>query len=170
MSTPDNPSFVIRTAVRADAVAIHGLVRELAVFERMEQEMIASVAAFENTLFAENAKAGALVCSVDDTIVAYAIHFFNYSTWLGQHGLFLEDLYVQERMRGRGVGHAMLSRLAQIALENDCGRFEWNVLRWNAPAIRVYETLGACSQDEWIGYRLTGEALDTLAHERTGRT
>lgn len=162
---PVVPPFVIREAVRGDAPAIEALVRELAAFERMEHEMTATAADFERTLFAADPKVHALVCSVDGTTVGCAIYFFNYSTWLGRHGLFLEDLYVRESVRGRGLGRALLARLARIAVERGCGRFEWNVLDWNADAIGVYESLGARPQEGWVGYRLTGDALAALARE-----
>lgn len=91
------------------------------------------------------------------------IYFFNYSTWLGKHGLYLEDLYVSPSERGSGAGKALLKHLAGIAIANDCGRFEWNVLDWNKPAIAFYESLGAKPKSEWLGYQLTGEHLTALA-------
>jgi GNAT superfamily N-acetyltransferase len=97
-----------------------------------------------------------------------AIWFFNYSTWQARNGLYLEDLYVTPSARGFGAGKALLQRLAQIALENGCGRFEWSVLDWNEPAIKVYDAIGAEPQNEWIRYRLAGDALTALAEKRAG--
>lgn len=162
---PAAAPFAIREAVREDAPAIVALVRELAAFERLEHEMTATVADVERTLFAVDPKVHALVCTVDGATVGLAIYFLNYSTWLGRHGLFLEDLYVRESVRGRGIGRALLRRLARIAVERDCGRFEWNVLDWNTAAIELYESLGARAQEGWTGYRLTGDALAALARE-----
>jgi GNAT superfamily N-acetyltransferase len=92
-----------------------------------------------------------------------AVYFLNYSTWLAKHGLYLEDLYVTPVARGTGAGKALLKHLAQIAVQKNCGRFEWSVLDWNEPAIQFYESLGAEPQNEWVGYRLTGQALLNLA-------
>jgi GNAT superfamily N-acetyltransferase len=105
-----------------------------------------------------------LICEQGEEAVGFAVYFFNYSTWLGQHGLFLEDLYVSPQHRGSGAGKALLRHLAQLAVANDCGRFEWNVLDWNQSAIDFYESFGARPQSEWIGYRLTGEALTAFAN------
>jgi GNAT superfamily N-acetyltransferase len=101
---------------------------------------------------------------VDNEPIGYAVYFFNYSTWLGRHGLYLEDLYVSPEHRGAGAGKALLKHLAQLAVAKGCGRFEWSVLDWNEPAIRFYQAIGARPQDEWVGYRLTGEALEAFAN------
>ena len=103
------------------------------------------------------------MCLDGDTPLGFAVYFFNYSTWQGRHGLYLEDLYVTPESRGQGAGKALLRQLARIAVERDCGRFEWSVLDWNAPSIAFYESLGAEPQNEWVRYRLTGEALLKLA-------
>lgn len=104
-----------------------------------------------------------MICLDGDTPVGFAVYFFNYSTWQGRHGLYLEDLYVSPKHRGLGAGKALLRHLAQIAVEHDCGRFEWSVLDWNTPAIEFYDSLGARPQSEWIRYRLTGQGLLDLA-------
>lgn len=117
----------------------------------------------ERTMFCENPAVFGLICLDGDTPVGFAVYFFNYSTWQGRHGLYLEDLYVSSECRGRGAGKALLQHLAAIAVEKDCGRFEWSVLDWNAPSIAFYESLGAQPQSEWIRYRLTGRALEALA-------
>ena len=95
--------------------------------------------------------------------MGFAVYFFNFSTWQGQHGLYLEDLYVTPDARGHGAGKALLQRLAQIALDKHCGRFEWSCLDWNEPSLKFYDSLGALPQTEWIRYRMTGEALQALA-------
>ena len=104
-----------------------------------------------------------IICTIDSTPVGFAVYFFNYSTWLGRNGLYLEDLYVSPGYRGKGAGKHLLAYLAKEAVEGDCGRFEWRVLDWNKPSIDFYESLGAKPQSEWIGYRLSGSALENLA-------
>ena len=115
------------------------------------------------TLFAPEARAHALMCEQDGRAIGYAVYFFNYSTWQGRHGLYLEDLYIDPAARGSGAGKALLQHLARIAVDRDCGRFEWSVLDWNQPAIDFYESLQARPQSEWVRYRLTGDALLQLA-------
>jgi GNAT superfamily N-acetyltransferase len=114
-------------------------------------------------LFAEQPKVFGLMCEQNGLAIGFAIYFYNYSTWLGKHGIYLEDLYVTPESRGLGAGKALLKRLAEIAVDNNCGRVEWSVLDWNEPAIRFYESIGAGPQDEWTVYRLTGEALQGFA-------
>lgn len=154
---------IVRSAVPSDATQIHKFILELASYEKAEHEVTASVADIEKTLFSDGCTAHALIGERDNKAVGMAVYFFNYSTWLGRNGLYLEDLYVSMEHRGSGVGKKLLSRLAEIALENNCGRMEWSVLDWNKPAIDVYNALGAKPQNEWIGYRLTGDALSKLA-------
>ncbi len=103
------------------------------------------------------------MCERDSTAIGFAVYFFNYSTWQGRNGLYLEDLYVDPAARGSGAGKALLQHLARTAVDKDCGRFEWSVLDWNQPAIDFYESLGALPQGEWVRYRLTGDALLRLA-------
>ena len=103
------------------------------------------------------------MCEINGQPVGFAVYFLNFSTWLGRDGMFLEDLYVSPEQRGKGFGLALLKHLARIAVQSGCGRFEWNVLDWNEPAIRFYEALGAKAQSEWVGYRLEGQALADLA-------
>ncbi|HEY8569978.1 GNAT family N-acetyltransferase, partial [Microbulbifer sp.] len=103
-------------------------------------------------------------CNIDNKPVGFAVYFFNYSTWLGKNGLYLEDLYISPEYRGAGAGKALLKHLAKIAVSKNCGRFEWSVLDWNEPAIRFYQSIGAKSQDEWVGYRLAGNALEEFAN------
>ncbi|KJH84159.1 GNAT family N-acetyltransferase [Stutzerimonas stutzeri] len=155
----------IRHATREDAALILRFITELAIYERAEHEVKTEVAGIETSLFAENASASALICESDGQPIGYAVYFFNYSTWLGRNGLYLEDLYVTPEARGTGAGKALLKYLARLAVSRGCGRFEWSVLDWNEPAIRFYESLGARPQDEWTTYRLTGDALQALAEQ-----
>jgi GNAT superfamily N-acetyltransferase len=155
----------IRPATPEDVTLILHLVRELAIYEKAEHEVVATEDDMRKVIFGPDSRVDALICEQDGQPVGFAVYFFNFSTWLGKLGLFLEDLYVTPEYRGIGAGKALLSHLARIAVERDCGRFEWNVLDWNEPAIRFYESLGAEPLHEWIGYRLTGEALRRLARD-----
>ncbi len=156
-------SLTIRPATREDIPTILHFVRELAIYEKAEHEMQSTSAHLERTMFCENPSVFGLICLDGDTPVGFAVYFFNYSTWQGRHGLYLEDLYVSPECRGRGAGKALLQHLAAIAVDKDCGRFEWSVLDWNAPSIAFYDSLGAKPQSEWIRYRMTGQALEDLA-------
>ncbi|WP_028241448.1 GNAT family N-acetyltransferase [Stutzerimonas azotifigens] len=155
----------IRPATRGDAALILRFITELAVYERAEHEVKTDVAGIEASLFAADASAQALICERDGQPIGYAVYFFNYSTWLGRNGLYLEDLYVTPEARGTGAGKALLKHLARLAVARGCGRFEWAVLDWNEPAIQFYRSLGALPQDEWTTYRLTGAALQALAEQ-----
>ena len=155
--------IIIREATRADAGLILKFIIELAIYEKAEEEVVASVADIERTLFDPTTTTEAVICMNGATPIGFAVYFLNYSTWLGKNGLYLEDLYVSPASRGIGAGKKLLRHLAKIAVAGDCGRFQWQVLTWNEPAIEFYKSLGAKSQDEWIGYRLDGEALMTLA-------
>src|SRR5471030_894981 len=153
----------IRDAVRADAALILGFITELAIFEKAEHEVVATLADIEDSLFAADATARALICSIGDKTVGYAVYFLSYSTWLGRKGLYLEDLYVSEKHRGIGAGKQLLRHLAKLAHDSGCGRFEWSVLDWNQPAIDFYKSIGAAPQDEWVRYRLDGDTLKRFA-------
>ncbi len=154
----------IRPATRSDATLILRFVTELAIYERAEHEVKTDVTGIETSLFAEDASAHALICERDGQPIGYAVYFFNYSTWLGRNGLYLEDLYITPEARGTGAGKALLGHLAKLAVAKGCGRFEWAVLDWNEPAIGFYESLGARPQEEWTTYRLSGDALLALAN------
>ena len=156
---------MIRTAAPQDVPAILTMVRELAEYERAPHEVIATEAKLHTALFGENPAVYALIAENDETgeAVGFAMWFLNFSTWLGQHGVYLEDLYVKPHARGDGHGRALLTRLAQIAVERGCGRVEWAVLDWNEPSIGFYKSLGAVPMDEWTIFRLTGDALSRLA-------
>ena len=160
---PTAPRISIRPATPDDVPLILGFIRELAIYEKAEHEVAATEDHIRRTLFAQDAVPRALVCQVDGVAAGFAVYFFNYSTWQGRKGLYLEDLYVSPAQRGAGAGKALLRHLARIAVANDCGRFEWSVLDWNAPAIGFYEAIGAVPLSEWVRYRLTGPALEAFA-------
>ena len=153
----------IRQARMDDIDRLLGFIRELAHYENAEDQVVATAEDLAGSLFSQHPAAHALIAEKDDVAVGFAVYFFNYSTWLGKRGLYLEDLYVTPAHRGGGAGKALLQHLANIALDHGCNRFEWSVLDWNAPAIRFYESLGARPLKEWIGYRLTGKRLRELA-------
>lgn len=152
-------SLTIRPATPDDAELILRFITELAIYEKAEHEVKTDAAGIRDSLFAEGSTAHGLICENDGQPIGYAVYFFNYSTWLGKHGLYLEDLYVSPQARGIGAGKALLRHLAQLAVARGCGRFEWSVLDWNTPAIDFYESFGARPQSEWTTYRLTGQAL-----------
>jgi len=153
----------IRTASAADAQRIFDFIVELAVYEKAEHEVKTSVAELTETLFGPAAKARALICNVDGKPAGYAIYFYTFSTWLGKNGIWLEDVYIAPEHRGKGAGKALLAHVAQIAVNEGCGRFEWSVLDWNTPSIEFYRSLGAKHMEEWNIYRITGDALRKLA-------
>jgi GNAT superfamily N-acetyltransferase len=153
----------IRQATIEDSALIHRFVVELATYEKAEHEVLATFADIENALFGNNTTTKAVICYFNNEPIGFAVYFFNFSTWLGKHGLYLEDLYVTQKYRGVGGGKALLKYLANIAVSKECGRFEWSVLDWNEPAIQFYESIGAKPQKEWVGYRLTGKALEAFA-------
>ncbi|TEA74292.1 GNAT family N-acetyltransferase [Allopusillimonas ginsengisoli] len=162
------PSICIRPAQRSDAPAIHQFIVELAIYEKAAHEVESSVADIERSLFDQPMSSAALMCEVDGQIAGFAVYFANYSTWLGHHGIYLEDLYVSPVFRGLGAGRALLHEVAKIAVSQGCRRMEWSVLNWNTPAIRVYDAIGGVPQSEWTRYRLAGDAL--LAFAESGKT
>lgn len=153
----------IRPARPDDCALILRFIRDLAEYERALEEVEATAAQLELLLFGDNPKVYGLICEVGGEAAGFALYFYNFSSWLGRLGIFLEDLYVDPVHRGKGAGKALLQHLARQAVAEGCGRFEWNVLDWNEPAIRFYESFGARPQSEWVGYRLTGEALARFA-------
>ena len=157
------PGLVLRPATAADAGLILRFIIELAVYEKEPDAVVTDEAGIGESLFGPGASAQALVAELDGVAVGYAVWFASYSTWLGRGGLYLEDLYVTPDVRGRGVGKAILRHLAQLAVASGCGRMEWSVLDWNAPAIAFYESVGARPQSEWTVYRLAGDALAGFA-------
>jgi len=155
----------IRQAIAEDSALILHFIRELAIYEKAEHEVLATEATIRATIFSENSHVNALICEQSGQAVGIAIYFYNYSTWLAKSGLYLEDLYVSPEYRGKGAGKLLLKKMAQIAIENNCGRFEWSCLDWNKPSRDFYQSIGAQSQDEWIGYRMSGQTLIDFAEE-----
>jgi len=158
-------TIVIRPATEADVALILSYIRELADFERLLHEVVATEDRLRQALFGPRPVAESLLAELDGEPVGFALFFATFSTFRAQAGIYLEDLYVRPPARGQGVGRALLARLAQLACERSCGRLEWAVLNWNERAIRFYQSLGARPMNEWNVYRLTGEALDRLAGE-----
>jgi GNAT superfamily N-acetyltransferase len=153
----------IREARDEDVATILELIQGLAEYEHLADRVTATENRIRETLFGARPVAEALLAEVGDETVGLAIFFTNYSTFLAKPGIYLEDLFVKAHARGRGVGRALLKRIAQMAVERECGRLEWAVLNWNEPSIQFYESLGAVAMKEWTVYRLTGEALTRLA-------
>jgi GNAT superfamily N-acetyltransferase len=168
-------TIIIRLATEQDVPLIQDFIRDLARYERLEHEMVATEEGLRKTLFGERRYAEVVFAcvSADGAAdpataepVGFALFFHNYSTFLGKPGIYLEDLFVRPEARGRGVGKRLLTWLAHTAVARDCGRLEWAVLDWNEPSIGFYRSLGAVLKDEWQIFRLTGDALNTLAQGR----
>jgi GNAT superfamily N-acetyltransferase len=155
----------IRPATGADAPLIASLVRELADYEKLLPEAKATAADFLREIDAQNPVIRVLIAEWNGEPAGFALYFFNFSTFVGRPGLYLEDLFVRPALRSHGIGRALLRALARIARERNCGRMEWAVLDWNEPALRFYKTLGARQLDEWIVHRLTPVEIDQLAAE-----
>jgi GNAT superfamily N-acetyltransferase len=154
---------LIRAAVAEDVPAILGFIRELAAYEREPDAVVATEADLLRDGWGETPRFKALMAEWDGAVVGFALYFWSYSTWVGHHGIRLEDLYVTPAMRGRGVGKALLARVARITVDEGCSRLEWDVLAWNTPAIAVYEHVGANVQTEWRIMRVADEKLRALA-------
>lgn len=153
----------IRPATRDDAGNILDFIRALAAYEREPDAVQATEEDLLRHGFGENPYYACLIAELDGAPAGFALYFFDYSTWLGRPGLYLEDIFVHPELRGRGIGQALLQRLANIALEKGCARMKWEVLDWNIPAIEFYSTMGAELQREWLNVRLSGDALRKLA-------
>lgn len=158
----EGKNLEIRIAERKDCGLILSLIKELAVYEKLEHEVVATEAILEEWLF-DKQKAEALIGEEDGRTVGFALFFHNFSTFLGRAGLYLEDLYVRPEYRKMGYGRTFLKRLASIAVERGCGRLEWACLDWNQPSIDFYLSLGAKPMDQWTVYRVTGERLKEMA-------
>ena len=154
---------MIRAANPADIPVIRQLIVDLAVYEKEPDAVKASEADLHEALFGARPLAEAVIAEIHGEAVGLALFFTNFSTWAGKGGIYLEDLFVRPQFRGLGVGRHLMASLARIAMQRDCGRFEWSVLDWNAPAIGFYRTLGAAGMDEWTVHRLEGDALHSLA-------
>ena len=154
---------MIRQATEADVPLILQFIHDLAEYERLAERVVATEEMLRRTLFGNPRFAEVILAEEEGAPAGFALFFHNYSTFLGRPGIYLEDLFVRQAMRGRGIGKALLARLARIARERGCGRVEWAVLDWNAPSIAFYRSIGAISLDDWMIMRLTGEALHALA-------
>jgi GNAT superfamily N-acetyltransferase len=157
------PVIVIRPAGRKDVGQILAFIRELADYEKLAHEAVADEAGLAAQLFGPTPRAEVLIAEVDGLAAGFALFFHNFSTFVGKPGLYLEDLFVRPAFRGFGLGKQLMMRLAKIAVDRDCGRFEWSVLDWNQPAIDFYRSLGAVGMDEWTVQRVAGDALHALA-------
>ena len=159
------PDLTIRHATREDVPVLLSLIRELAEFEKLLHVVEADETTLADELFGSVRVAEALIAELREEPVAFALFFHNFSTFVGRKGLYLEDLYVRPHARRRGIGRALITLVAKIAVERRCGRFEWSVLDWNTPAVDFYRSLGAVALDEWTVQRVTGEALERLAEQ-----
>jgi GNAT superfamily N-acetyltransferase len=153
----------IRAATERDIKVILSFIKGLAEYERLSHEVLVTEELLRDSLFGTNPEAEVIIAFEGDEPAGFALFFHNYSTFLGQKGLYLEDLFVNPDRRGHGIGKALLTQLAKIAVERNCGRLEWAVLDWNEPAINFYKSLNAKLMNEWRTFRVTGEALETLA-------
>ena len=156
-------AVTVRPARAADAGPILAFIRDLGEYERLSHEVEITETDIHRDLFGEAPRAFCDIADADGEPVGFAVWFYNYSTFRGRHGIWLEDLFVRPAARGKGAGRALLRRLAQRCVDEGLGRLEWAVLDWNAPAIALYDRIGATSMDEWTVRRLTGEALQELA-------
>lgn len=155
--------YSLRFAKEGDASLILEFIRLLAEYEKLGHEVVATEQQLQKHLFGDNPKAEVIIGEYQQTPVSFALFFYNFSTFLGKPGIYLEDLYVKPEVRGRGYGKSMLAYLARLAVQGGCGRLEWWVLNWNKPALRFYENLGAEAMNQWTTYRLTGNKLNELA-------
>ena len=159
----ETPSITLRTATRADIPQILAFIRGLAEYEKLAHEAVATPALLERHLFGDRPAAEVVIAEADGVPAGFALFFHSFSTFLGQPGLYLEDLFVLPSHRGLGLGKRLMVHLARLAVERGCGRFEWSVLDWNTPAIDFYRRLGALGLDAWTVQRVSGEALQALA-------
>lgn len=155
--------FEIKPATSADVSVILSFIKELAAFEKLSHEVVATEDILKQALFGEKAYAEVSIGYLDDHPVSFALYFHNFSTFLGRPGIYLEDLFVKPEVRSKGIGYKMLVYLARLAKSRGCGRLEWSVLDWNDKAIKFYKNIGAKQMNEWTTYRITGETLDHLA-------
>ena len=162
---PEKPDLTLRLATVDDAGLILEFIQGLAEYEKLAHEVVADEKRLKESLFGNHPSAEVVVADWGAEPAGFALFFHNYSTFLARPGLYLEDLFVKPEHRGRGIGKALLARLAAIAVERGCGRFEWSVLDWNESAIRFYENLGARAMNGWTIFRVTGDALSNLATE-----
>lgn len=154
--------FNIREAVPADSATIFDLIKKLAVYEKLENEVITSTEELQENIFNKNF-AKVLIAEENEKPVGFALYFYHFSTFVGRPGIYLEDLFVEPEFRGKGYGKALLARLASIAKAENCGRLEWSVLDWNTPSIEFYKKLGARPLEDWRVFRLDGSGITDLA-------
>jgi GNAT superfamily N-acetyltransferase len=155
--------FKIVDAGKENAVLVLNFIKELAEYEKLSYEVTATEKLLKKTLFGKKSVAKVLLAYYEDKPAGFAVYFFNFSTFIGKPGLYLEDVFVKPEFRGKGIGKAILIHLAGIAKKNDCGRFEWAVLDWNKSAIKFYKSMGARPMNDWTVYRLDREAINNLA-------
>lgn len=163
--TTSVPEFTIRAAGVDDCAVILGFIKELAEYEKLSHEVVATVETLQESLFGEKGYAEVLIGEFEGSPVAYSLFFHNFSTFTGRPGIYLEDIYVQAKMRGKGMGKALLSYIAKLAVERKCTRIEWSVLDWNEPSIQFYRSIGATPMDGWTIQRLDGEELTNFAKQ-----
>ena len=154
--------FKLRFAEKEDTSLILGFIRELAIYEDMLDDVLATEEVLMESLF-EKKSAEVIIGEYEDKPVAFALFFHNFSTFLGVPGIYLEDLYVKPEMRRKGLGEIMIAYVAKLAIERNCGRFEWSCLNWNEPSIKFYKSMGAVPMDQWTVHRVSDEALNQLA-------
>lgn len=164
----DIPDFSIRAARPDDCALILGFIQELADYEKLSHEVLATPETLRETLFGERRYAEVLIGEYAGRAVAYALFFHNFSTFTGRPGIYLEDIYVQPAMRGKGFGKTLMTVMAKLAVDRKCTRLEWSVLDWNEPSIRFYRSIGAIPMDGWTVQRMAGEALTALADQFRG--
>ncbi len=163
MPAGDSPSIQLADATHTDVPLILSFIRELAEYEKLAHEVVATEARLHEALFGPDRVAHATIARADGEPAGFALYFFSFSTFLARPGVYLEDLYVRPIWRQRGIGRRLLAHVARVAVECGCGRMEWSVLDWNETALKVYRTVGARPMDEWTVQRLTGAALEALA-------
>lgn len=155
--------ITIRAATIEDSTTIFNFIKDFAVYQKAENEVQTNPAGIEKSLFGENSTTHAVIVMDKDKAIGFAVYFCNYSTWLGNHGIYLEDLFVSEVYRGQGIGTLLMQHVAKIACDNNFTRLDWSVLDWNTPAIEFYQSIGAKAKTEWLSYRLSDNALSAFA-------
>lgn len=151
----------IRTATKADSIVVLELIKELAEYEKLAHEVVASKELIEEWIF-EKQKAHVLLGYEEDTLVGYCLYFYNFSTFLARAGIYIEDIYVKEAYRNKGYGKQFFKAVAEIAIRENCGRIDWACLKWNQPSLEFYQKLGAEKQEEWVGLRLEGNQIQVM--------
>jgi GNAT superfamily N-acetyltransferase len=162
----NSEKIIIRSAEIKDSKIILKLIKELSVYEKLSHTVINNEDMLKENLFGERKFAEVLIAEFDNQPVGFALFFHNYSTFVGRPGIYLEDLFIEPEMRGKGIGKKLFLELIKIAKERNCGRVEWSVLNWNTPAIDFYKSMGAVPMDEWTVYRLTEDKIDLLVSEK----